>query len=189
MKKRIAIFASGSGSNAQKIMEYFKHHPSIEVAIVLSNNPDAYVLQRADNFEIPTHIFDRHTFYHTNEVVRILQNLSVDGIVLAGFLWLVPQVLLEAYPDKILNIHPALLPLYGGKGMYGDRVHQAVLEARDLETGITIHRVNERFDEGEILFQARVKIDPQDTRDMIRFKVQQLEHAHYPRIIENFILK
>jgi len=187
MKKKIAVFASGSGSNAQKIMEYFRHHPTIEVAIVLTNNPDAYVLQRADNFEIPTHVFDRRAFYETSEVVSILQNLEVDVLVLAGFLWLVPASLLHAFPERILNIHPALLPAYGGKGMYGDRVHLSVKEAGETETGITIHRVNERFDEGEIVFQSRVRIQPDDTLDIIRFKVQQLEHTHYPKVIEQFI--
>lgn len=189
MKKKIAIFASGSGSNAQKIMEYFRHHPDIEVAIVLTNNPDAYVLQRADNFEVPTHIFDRTSFYESQEIVDILKNLEVDTLVLAGFLWLVPSSLLKAFPDKIINIHPALLPLYGGKGMYGDRVHQAVKAAGVDETGITIHKVNEIFDAGEVIFQTRVKIDPEDSLDVIRFKVQQLEHQYYPKVIEQFINK
>ncbi|MGE8379843.1 MAG: formyltransferase family protein, partial [Sphingobacterium sp.] len=123
MKKRIAIFASGSGSNAQKIMEHFKYSDEVEVALILSNNPDAYVIQRADNFEIPAHIFDRNEFYNTDNVVNILKNLNIDLIVLAGFLWLVPNNLLKAYPNQIINIHPALLPKYGGKGMYGDHVH------------------------------------------------------------------
>ena len=148
LKKRIAIFASGSGSNAQKIMEHFKKHNEAEVAIVLTNNPEAYVLQRADNFEIPTHIFDKYEFYKTESVVSLLKSLEIDIIVLAGFLWLVPQNLLKAFPNKIINIHPALLPKYGGKGMYGDYVHKAVLENKEEESGITIHFVNEHFDEG-----------------------------------------
>lgn len=189
MKKKIAIFASGSGSNAQKIMEHFRYHPDIEVVIVCTNNPDAYVLQRADNFEIPTHIFGRKVFYETSEIVDLLKHLQVDFVVLAGFLWLVPASLLEAFPDKIINIHPALLPAYGGKGMYGDRVHQAVKEAGEEETGITIHKVNEVFDAGEVIFQARVKIEPKDSLDEIRFKVQQLEHLHFPKVIEQFIYK
>ena len=127
LKKRIAIFASGSGSNAQKIMEHFKKHNEAEVAIVLTNNPDAFVLQRADNFEIPTHIFNKAEFYQTETVVNLLKNLQVDLIVLAGFLWLIPENLLKAFPNKIINIHPALLPKYGGKGMYGDKVHQRIL--------------------------------------------------------------
>ena len=147
MKKRIAIFASGSGSNAQKIMEHFKKHLDAEVVIVLTNNPEAYVLQRADNFEIPSHIFDKNEFYKTNFVVEILKNLQIDLIVLAGFMWLIPENLLKAFPNKIINIHPALLPKYGGKGMYGDRVHHAVIDAKEEESGITIHFVDENFDE------------------------------------------
>lgn len=189
MKKRIAIFASGSGSNAQKIMEYFKYSDDAEVALVLSNNPDAYVLQRADNFEIPTHIFDKQDFYHTQEVVDIVKRLEIDIIVLAGFLWLIPQNLLKAFPNKIINIHPSLLPKHGGKGMYGDRVHQAVLTAKDEEHGITIHFVNENFDEGEVIYQAKFKVDAQDTLEIIKFNGQQLEHLHYPKVIENLLKK
>ncbi|MCT1530328.1 phosphoribosylglycinamide formyltransferase [Sphingobacterium daejeonense] len=189
MKKRIAIFASGSGSNAQKIMEHFKYSDSAEVALVLSNNPDAYVLQRADNFEIPTHVFDKHDFYQTDEIVNLLKRLEIDLVVLAGFLWLVPESLLKAFPNKIINIHPALLPKFGGKGMYGDRVHKAVLEAGEEEHGITIHFVNENFDEGEIIHQARFRIEPGDTLEIIKFNGQQLEHTHYPKIIENLLRK
>ncbi len=189
VKKRIAIFASGSGSNAQKIMEYFKYHDLAEVALVLTNNPDAYVLQRADNFEVPTHIFDRHEFYHTDSIINVLGKLEIDLIVLAGFLWLVPKNLLAKYPNKIINIHPALLPAYGGKGMYGDNVHQAILDAGEEESGITIHFVNEHFDEGEIIYQARYKIENGDGLEVIKFKGQQLEHHHYPRIVENLLKK
>lgn len=189
VKKRIAIFASGSGSNAQKIMEHFRYDDQAEVALVLTNNPDAYVLQRADNFEVPTHIFDRHAFYQTDEVVDLLNKLEIDLVVLAGFLWLVPQNLLKRYPNKIINIHPALLPAYGGKGMYGDRVHQAVLDAGEAESGITIHFVNEHFDEGEMIYQARFHIEPGDSLEIIKFKGQQLEHLHYPKVIENLLKK
>jgi phosphoribosylglycinamide formyltransferase 1 len=189
MKKRIAIFASGSGSNAQKIMEHFKRSSEAEVVLILTNNPQAYVLQRADNFEIPSHIFTRDEFYQTDEVIKLLKNLQVDLIVLAGFLWLVPPALLKAFPNKIINLHPALLPKYGGKGMYGDYVHKAVLAAGDEESGITIHFVNEKFDEGEILHQSRFKIEPGDTLEVIKFKGQQLEHHHFPRVIENLLRK
>ncbi|MGI4728586.1 MAG: phosphoribosylglycinamide formyltransferase [Janthinobacterium lividum] len=189
IKKRIAIFASGSGSNAQKIMEYFKRNDFAEVNIVLTNNPEAYVLQRADNFEIPTHIFNRKAFYQSDEVIKILQNLNIDLVVLAGFLWLVPQNLLEAFPNKIINIHPALLPNYGGKGMYGDHIHRAVLAAREKESGISIHFVNENFDEGEMIQQFRFKIEPKDELENIRFKIQQLEHQHYPKVIEQVLKK
>ncbi len=189
VKKRIAIFASGSGSNAQKLMEYFRYHDQAEIALVLSNNPEAYVLQRADNFEVPTHIFDRHEFFHTDEIVQLLDKLNIDLIVLAGFLWLVPQNLLQKYPNKIINIHPALLPAYGGKGMYGDRVHQAVLDAGEAESGISIHFVNENFDEGEVIYQARFRIEPEDSLEVIKFKGQQLEHQHYPKVVENLLKK
>ncbi len=189
MKKRIAIFASGSGSNAQKVMEHFKNHPEAEVVLVLANRPDAYVLQRADNFEIPVHIFNRHDFYQTDDVVRLLKSLQTDLIVLAGFLWLIPQNLLKAFPNKIVNIHPSLLPKYGGKGMYGDHVHRAVMAARETEAGITIHFVNENFDEGEIIRQARYKIEPADTLETIKLKGQQLEHYYLPRVVEMLIAK
>ena len=189
MKKRIAIFASGSGSNAQKIMEHFKKHTDAEVAIVLTNNPEAYVLQRADNFEIPTHIFDKHEFYETDNVVDLLKNLNIDLLVLAGFLWLVPDTILANYPKRIINIHPALLPKYGGKGMYGDRVHKEVLANGDEESGISIHYVNEDFDSGEIIYQARFKIEKNDDLELVKFKGQQLEHQYFPKIIEQRLKK
>jgi len=189
MKKRIAIFASGSGSNAQKLMEHFKHSNEVEIALVLTNNPDAYVLQRADNFEIPAHVFDRHEFYNTDNIIDLLKNLDVDLIVLAGFLWLIPKSLITEYPGRIVNIHPAILPKYGGKGMYGDYVHNAVLTAGEPEGGITIHYVDENYDEGEYIYQAKYRIDKGDNLEMVKFKGQQLEHLHYPRIIETLIKK
>ncbi|PWS26543.1 phosphoribosylglycinamide formyltransferase [Pedobacter yonginense] len=189
MKKRIAIFASGSGSNAQKLMEHFKRSTDIEISLVLTNNADAYVLQRADNFEIPSHIFDKHEFYKTDNIIDLLKNLDVDFIVLAGFLWLVPQNLIAAYPGRIINIHPAILPKFGGKGMYGDHVHNAVMAAGETEGGITIHYVDENYDEGEYIYQAKYKIDKHDNLEMIKFKGQQLEHLHYPRIIEGLVKK
>ncbi len=170
-------------------MEHFKKHIDAEVVIVLTNNPEAYVLQRADNFEIPSHIFDKHEFYKTNNVVDLLKNLQIDLIVLAGFMWLIPQNLLKAFPNKIINIHPALLPKYGGKGMYGDRVHQAILDANEEESGITIHFVNEHFDEGEIIHQSRFRIEPGDDLEMVKFKGQQLEHLHYPKVVEQLLKK
>ncbi len=189
MKTRIAILASGSGSNAQKIMEHFKNHPDSEVVLVLTNNPQAYVLQRADNFEIPTHVFSRQEFFQTDEVVKLLKKMEVDLIVLAGFLWLVPASLLKAFPNQIINIHPSLLPKYGGKGMYGDHVHQAVLENGETESGITIHFVNEHFDEGEMIHQAKFKIEPNDDLNTIKLKGQQLEHQHFPKVIEALAAK
>jgi phosphoribosylglycinamide formyltransferase-1 len=189
LKKRIAIFASGSGSNAQKIMEHFKRNSDAEVVLVLTNNPQAYVLQRADNFEVPSHIFTRTEFYETDDVIKLLKNLQVDIIVLAGFLWLVPKSLLKAFPNKIINLHPALLPKYGGAGMYGDNVHKAVLANKEEESGITIHFVDENFDEGEIIHQSKFKIDAGDNLEMIKFKGQQLEHMHFPRVVENLLKK
>ena len=189
MKKRIAIFASGSGTNAQKLMEHFSESTEAEVALVLSNNPDAFVLQRADNYEIPSHVFTRKEFYHSDEVLNLLKKLDIDFIVLAGFLWLIPKNLLTEFPNKIINIHPALLPKYGGKGMYGDHVHNAVLAAGDTEGGITIHFVNENYDEGEFIFQGKYKIEKGDNLEMIKFKGQQLEHQHFPRVVENIIKK
>lgn len=170
-------------------MEYFKKHEEAEVAIVLTNNPEAYVLQRADNFEIPSHIFDRQEFYHTDSVVHLLNSLHVDLVVLAGFLWLIPENLLKAYPNSIINIHPALLPKYGGKGMYGDKVHKQILSDQEEESGITIHFVNEHFDEGEIIHQSRFRIEKDDDLEMIKFKGQQLEHLHYPKVIEALLRK
>ena len=189
MKKRIAIFASGSGSNAQKIMEHFKRSPEAEVVLILTNNPQAYVLQRADNFEVPSHIFNRHEFYQTDDVIKLLKNLQVDLIVLAGFLWLVPVPLLKAFPNRIINLHPSLLPKYGGAGMYGDHVHKAILAAGEEESGITIHFVDEVFDEGEIIHQSKFKIEPGDNLEMIKFKGQQLEHTHFPRVVESLLKK
>jgi phosphoribosylglycinamide formyltransferase-1 len=189
LKKRIAIFASGSGSNAQKLMEYFKESTEAEIALVLSNNPDAFVIQRADNFEIPSHIFDRNEFYHTDKVLDLLNDLDIDLIVLAGFLWLIPENLIKKYSGRIINIHPAILPKFGGKGMYGDHVHHAVMQAKETEGGITIHYVNEKYDEGEYIYQAKYKIEPSDNLEMIKFKGQQLEHLHYPRIVESIIKK
>lgn len=170
-------------------MEHFKKHPEAEVALILTNNPDAYVLQRADNFEVPTHIFDKQEFYQTEEIIDLLKNLKIDLIVLAGFLWLIPQNLLAAFPKKIVNIHPALLPKYGGKGMYGDRIHQQVLANVEEESGITIHYVNEDFDAGEIIYQARFKIENGADLEMIKFKGQQLEHQYYPKIVEQVLKK
>ena len=189
MKKRIAIFASGSGSNAQKIMEYFKKHQDAEIAIVLTNNSEAYVLQRADNFEIPTHVFSKEELYDSATILQLLKNLDIDIIVLAGFLWLIPANIIQQYPKRIINIHPALLPKYGGKGMYGDIIHETVIANHDHETGITIHYVNETFDEGEIIYQNKCVVEKTDTTEKLAYKVHQLEHLHYPRIIEDLLKK
>ena len=170
-------------------MEHFKRNSEAEVVLILTNNPQAYVLQRADNFEVPSHIFTRDEFYKSDDVIKLLKNLQVDLIVLAGFLWLVPVSLLKAFPNKIINLHPALLPKYGGAGMYGDNVHKAILANNEEESGITIHFEDENFDEGEIIHQSRFRIEPGDNLEMIKFKGQQLEHQHFPRVVENLLKK
>jgi len=185
----IAIFASGSGSNAQKLMEYFKGREDIKVVLLLSNTSKAYALERAKNFGVPTYTFNRNGFYNSNEVVDELKKRDVKWVILAGFLWLIPENLLKAYPDQIVNIHPALLPAYGGHGMYGKYVHEAVAKAGDKESGITIHLLNERYDEGEIIFQARCLLEEGDTAEDIAHKVQLLEHEHFPIIVEQLINK
>ena len=185
-KVRLAIFASGSGSNAEEIFKYFEKHPTIEVAVLLSNNAQAYALERARKFNIPTRVFTRQQFRDSDEVVQWLKEDGVTHVVLAGFLWLIPQQLIQAYPDKIVNIHPSLLPKFGGKGMYGMKVHQSVKEQRESESGITIHIVNEHYDEGRILFQGKCTLTPDDTPEQIAAKVHQLEYAHYPRVIEEW---
>jgi phosphoribosylglycinamide formyltransferase 1 len=184
---RLAIFISGSGSNAEKIFYHFQHHPSIKVALVLSNNPDAFGLVRARKFSIPTNVFTRDQFRESGEVMQWLQEAGITHIVLAGFLWLVPSYLIRAFPHRIINIHPALLPKFGGKGMYGMKVHEAVKDSNEQQTGITIHEVDEKYDEGKTLFQATCEVDLTDTPKEIAEKVQRLEHKYYPQIIENWV--
>lgn len=183
----IAILASGSGSNAQKIMEYFSDRTDIKVKLLLSNNPNAYALERAQNMQVKTHVFDRNSFRNTNEVLEVLKDHSIDWLILAGFLWLIPDNLLKSFPCRIINIHPALLPNYGGKGMYGAKVHEAVIAAGDKESGISIHYINEHYDEGELIFQAKCLINEGDTADMLADKIHKLEHEHFPQIIDKVI--
>ncbi len=183
----IAIFASGSGTNAKNIIRFFRTHRNIRVSLVLCNNPDAGVLERAKNLEIETVIFNRNELYESNLILQKLKEHQVTHIVLAGFLWLVPKTLLNAYPGAIVNIHPALLPGYGGKGMYGSRVHEAVIANREPESGITIHYVNEKYDDGNIIFQATCRVDEGETPESLAAKIHQLEYTHYPRVIENVI--
>ncbi len=187
MKTNIAIFASGNGSNAEEIIKYFKNHDYVKVALILSNNPDAYVLKRAENHKIPHYVFDRQQLYKTKIVDEILRLNGIDFIVLAGFMWLVPERLVKAFHNRMINIHPALLPKHGGKGMYGDRVHKAVVENKEKESGITIHWVNEKYDEGDIIFQAKCKVSPSDTPADVAAKVHKLEYENYPKIIEKVI--
>jgi phosphoribosylglycinamide formyltransferase-1 len=183
---RLALLASGNGTNAEAIMRYFKQHPDIRVAMVLTNNPNAFVLERARKFNVPTRVFTREQF-RGPDVLGWLRDENITHLVLAGFLWLVPTPLINAFPERILNIHPALLPRHGGKGMYGDRVHEAVKAAGENETGITIHLVNERFDEGKIIFQASCAVDPSDTPQTIAGKVHQLEYQHFAPVIERWV--
>ncbi len=185
--KKIAIFASGSGSNAQCIFEHFANNNEADITMVVSNNPKAGVLSKAEKFSIPTMIVNKEDLYHSEKIVDQLQELKIDLIVLAGFLWFIPANLLRTFTDRIINIHPALLPKYGGKGMYGMHVHKAVKESGDEESGMTIHYVNENYDEGKIIFQSSVAIDTQDTPESIASKVLELEHQHYPNIIEKII--
>ena len=184
---RIAIFASGTGTNAKKIIEHFEDRDEVEVALVLSNKPKAFVLTMANNLNIPTKIIKRNEFYHSQESLELLRAHKIDLIVLAGFLWLIPENLTRNYNGRIVNIHPALLPKYGGKGMYGMNVHKAVYEAKEKESGITIHYVNENYDEGQIIFQAHCQIDEEDEPIDISKKVQKLEHKYYPFIVDKLL--
>ena len=181
---RIAIFASGRGSNALKIIEYFQRHELIEVVLIVSNKENAPVLDIGKQFDINILVINRKSFYQSENVLIDLQKHQIDFIVLAGFMWLIPVYLVQSYPNKIVNIHPALLPKYGGKGMYGMYLHQAVKAANETETGITIHYVNEKYDEGNIIFQASTRIETADTPELIAKKVHQLEHEHFPKVIE-----
>jgi len=181
--KRIAIFASGSGSNAEKIADYFAGSTDVSIDLIVSNNPKAGVIDRARRLHIPVLLFDRTTFYQTDRITQLLQQQGIDLIVLAGFMWLMPAGLVQAFPDRIVNIHPALLTKFGGKGMYGHFVHEAVVAAQETESGITIHFVNEHYDEGAPIFQAPCPVAPTDTPDDVARKVQALEHDHYPRVV------
>ena len=183
----IAILASGSGSNAEAIINYFSNHDSIKVALVLSNRKSAYVLERAQNHDITALHFSKEVYQESDSFLETLERFEIDYIVLAGFLKLIPSYLIEAFPDRIINIHPALLPKYGGKGMYGMHVHEAVKKNGEAYSGMTIHLVNEHFDEGRILFQDKVKLEEKDTAQEIASKVLKLEHKHYPEQIERWI--
>ncbi len=187
MQHHLAIFASGTGSNAKKIVEHFKHKPNINVSLIVSNKADAPVLEMARADGIPTLVIDRQFFYRTEDILNIFNNYSINFVVLAGFLWLVPMYLVRAFEGRMVNIHPALLPKYGGKGMYGMRVHEAVKAAGETETGITIHLVNEHYDEGDAIFQAKFSVEPNDTPDDIAQKIHALEHRHFPEVIEKLL--
>jgi phosphoribosylglycinamide formyltransferase 1 len=187
-KKKIVIFASGSGSNAQRLMEYFEHHSEIFVAALFYNNPKAQAPNRAETFHVPAFLFNRDEFYNSDKVLEQVKQFAPDLIVLAGFLWLVPQNMLQAFPNRIINIHPALLPQYGGKGMHGLHVHAAVLQSGDLESGITIHRVNEEYDKGEFVLQVKCPVYSSDSPEKLAARVLQLEHEYLPSVVEKLIL-
>ncbi len=183
MSKKIAIFASGSGSNAEKIIEYFEKNETIEVVVIVCNKKNAGVLERAKRLGVPTFMINQGNFLESDETVNYLQNLNADLIVLAGFLWKVPNNLIEAFRGKIVNIHPALLPAYGGKGMYGHHVHDAVIANKEERSGITIHFVDEVYDNGEIIFQVACPVNADDTPDSLASRIHMLEHSYFPEVI------
>jgi phosphoribosylglycinamide formyltransferase 1 len=187
-KHKIALFASGSGSNAEKIIEHLQGHPSISVELIACNNPEAGVIARANRLNVPLYLFDRKAF-RSGEVLAHLQEKEIDWVILAGFLWLIPPAMVAAYPQRMLNLHPALLPKYGGKGMYGHFVHEAIVANGESESGITIHYVNEHYDEGGIVFQASYPVNPTDTPDDVAQKGQLLEHKHFPTVVVNCIME
>ncbi len=187
--KNIIIFASGSGTNAENIIKYFQENQKAEVTHVFSNKLKAKVLQRATKLGVTALHFDRSSFYETNDVLHIVKDANPDLIVLAGFLWKFPENLIQAFPDKIINVHPALLPKYGGKGMYGRHVHAAVFENKEEVSGITIHYVNENYDEGAIIFQAKTKVSDVENADDIAERIHQLEYDHFPKVIEEILYK
>lgn len=183
--KKIAILASGSGTNAQNIIEYFSSNKDVRVEILLSNKPDALALKRAAKLGVQTFVFNRSEFYNSSLITDLLLQKKIDLIVLAGFLWLIPEALVHNF--TIINIHPALLPGYGGKGMYGMNVHRAVIENGEKESGITIHYVNEKYDDGAVIFQAKCEVRPGDTAEQLAERVHQLEYQHFPRVIEKLL--
>lgn len=184
--KNIAIFASGSGTNAENLIQYFQNHPSMRVSFVLSNKAQAYVHQRALALGVPSYTYTKEEF--TNGVVlRFLQEQQIDFIVLAGFMLMIDDVMLDAFPMRIVNIHPSLLPKYGGKGMHGDHVHQAVVAAKETESGITIHYLNDQYDAGDVVFQAVCEVLPTDTPDDVAAKVHALEYEWYPKVVEQLV--
>ena len=185
--KKIAILASGSGSNAENIANYFKGSDYAEVSFIIANNPDAYVIERAKRLDIEYAVVTKAQFMEADSIIDMLKERDIDFVVLAGFLLLVPAKLIQAYPGRIVNIHPALLPKHGGKGMYGDRVHKAVVESGDTESGITIHLIDEQYDKGTTFFQAKCPVLPTDTPDDVATKVHALEYEHFPHVIEEIL--
>ena len=185
--KRIVIFASGSGTNAENLINFFKNRNDASVVLVLTNNPQAKVLERAKRLGVSALSFNKIALTETEDVLDILMDSKPDIIILAGFLWKFPEKILNVFPDKVINIHPALLPKYGGKGMYGKFVHEAVVKNKERETGITIHYVNENYDEGKIIFQTKCKVDPEDSADDVASKIHELEMEYFPKVIESLL--
>ena len=185
--KNISILASGSGTNAENIIKYFESKKHGRVKLLMTNRKDAYALQRAERLNVPAKVFSRADMYSSEVVINYLKEFSTDLIVLAGFLWLIPPDILQAYPNRILNIHPALLPYYGGKGMYGQKVHDTVIANKEKKSGITIHLVNEEYDSGDILFQAETPVLANDTADSLANRIHQLEYENFPRIIQEYL--
>ena len=185
----IAVFASGNGSNAQRIADYFAGTGLLEIKAIYCNNPDAFVLERARMLDIPSVLFNKEIFYCSDTLPQDLKARNIDWIILAGFLWLIPDNILKAFPGRIINIHPALLPMYGGKGMYGMKVHQKVIADGNSESGITIHYVNENYDEGDIIFQSKCSIQPEDTPETLAAKIHELEYKFFPAVIRKLILE
>ncbi|MCF4100555.1 phosphoribosylglycinamide formyltransferase [Gillisia sp. M10.2A] len=185
--KKVIIFASGSGTNAENIIRHFQKTDFADVIAVFSNKASAKVLKRAHDLDVKALCFDREAFFKTNDVLNILKDLKPDLIVLAGFLWLFPSKIIQAFPNKVINLHPALLPKYGGKGMFGEHVHKAVIANNEQETGITIHYVNEHYDEGKIIFQATVPVNATETPESLASKIHELEYEHFPKVIQNLL--
>ena len=185
--KRIAIFASGNGSNAENIVHYFSNNKYVEIVLIITNNPNAFVLERAKKLGIKSLVFDKSAFSENDEILQKMKENNINWIILAGFLLKIPKNIIKTFSNKIINIHPSLLPKFGGKGMYGDRVHQAVIDAKEQESGITIHYVNDHYDEGKIIFQAKCLVEANDSPEDLAKKIHQLEYKHFPKIIEESI--
>lgn len=185
--KRIVIFASGSGSNAENLITFFSHSDRASVVLVLTNNPMAKVLERAKRLKVSALSFNKVSLSETDDILNILKVSKPDLIVLAGFLWKFPEKILNEFPDKVINIHPALLPKYGGKGMYGRHVHETVVANKESESGITIHYVNEHYDDGAIIFQTKCKVDPEDSPEDVAGKIHELEMVHFPKVVESLL--
>jgi phosphoribosylglycinamide formyltransferase-1 len=185
--KRIAVFASGSGTNAENLVRYFSNSKTVKVELILCNNPSAGVVTRAQSLGVPFFLFNRKDFYESTVVLNELREREIDLVVLAGFLWLIPKNIIEVFEKKIVNIHPALLPSFGGKGFYGINVHQSVLDSKELLSGITIHYVDEKFDEGEIIFQAACHVSSEDSAESLAKKIHELEYRYFPVVVDKVL--